>query len=261
MQSLLRLQALEANNLTVEIGGKTVCRELDLIARAGECWALLGQNGAGKTTLLRTLAGLHPPRVGRVSWNGMALAAYSRRTFAQQVGILLQGEVGEFWGSVQEYALLGRFPHRNVLLGYGAQDEVLANQALQQVDLAGLADRSLDTLSGGERQRAAIAQLLVQHPECYLLDEPLQHLDLRHQAQVMQIFSKLQAQGGTIMMVLHDPLWAQRCCDHVLMQYPDGRVLHGRSQDLLTRGHLEELYQCPLHEISVAGERCFVAGV
>lgn len=252
---------LEAHKLTVAIGSKIICRELDIVIRPGECWGVLGQNGVGKTTLLRTMAGLHMPQAGMVSWNGVALATHARRSLAQHVGVLLQSEGGEFWGSVQEYVLLGRFPHRASLFGYNAQDEALAQQALAHMELEGLAQRAFNTLSGGERQRAAIAQALVQQAQCYLLDEPLQHLDLRHQAQTMQVFSRLKAQGRALMMVLHDTLWAQRCCDHVLLQFADGHVLHGAAQELLTRAHLEALYQCPLRELSVEGERWFVAGV
>jgi iron complex transport system ATP-binding protein len=252
---------LEAHKLTVAIGGKMICRELDIVIRPGECWGVLGQNGVGKTTLLRTMAGLHMPQAGMVSWNGVTLAAHARRSLAQHVGVLLQSEGGEFWGSVQEYVLLGRFPHRASLFGYNAQDEALAQQALAQMELEGLTQRPFNTLSGGERQRAAIAQALAQQAQCYLLDEPLQHLDLRHQAQTMQVFSRLKEQGCALMMVLHDTLWAQRCCDHVLLQFADGHVLHGKAQELLTRTHLEALYQCPLRELSVEGERWFVAGV
>ena len=252
---------LEARNLTVEIGGKVVCRELNITLRPGECWGILGQNGAGKTTLLRTLAGLHTPQNGTVSWNGALLQNYPRRDLAQHLAVLLQSESGEFWGSVLEYVLLGRFPHRASLFGYAASDEAIAMQAIEQMELPGLAQRPLNTLSGGERQRAAIAQTLAQRAQCYLLDEPLQHLDLRHQAQVMRVYTQLKQQGCALLMVLHDMLWAQRCCDHLLLQFADGRVLHGAAQDMLTRTHLEALYQCPLRELAVEGERCFVAGV
>lgn len=252
---------LEAHKLTVAIGGKMICRELDLTIRPGECWGVLGQNGVGKTTLLRALAGLHKPQAGMVSLNDVALTTHARRNLAQQLGVLLQSEGGEFWGNVQEYVLLGRFPHRASLFGYSVQDETLAQQALVQMALEGLAHRPYNTLSGGERQRAAIAQVLTQQAQCYLLDEPLQHLDLRHQAQTMQVFSRLKRQGCALMMVLHDTLWAQRCCDHVLMLFADGHAQHGTARELLTRVHLEALYQCPLRELSVEGERWFVAGV
>lgn len=252
---------LQAHKLTVAIGGKVVCRELDVAIRPGECWGVLGQNGAGKTTLLRTLAGLHLPQEGAVIWRGQPLQACARRDLARHLGVLPQNEGGEFWGSVLEYVLLGRFPHRATLFGYSAGDEEIARQALAQMELAELAQRSLNTLSGGERQRAAIAQALAQQAQCYLLDEPLQHLDLRHQVQAMRVFDDIRKEGGALLMVLHDILWAQRCCSHVLLQFADGRVLRGAARDLLTREHLEALYQCPLRELAAEGEPCFVPGV
>lgn len=252
---------LHARNLTVAIGGKVVCRDLSFVVRSGECWGVLGQNGAGKTTLLRALAGLHLPQAGEVSWGGRPLQAAARRELARHLGVLPQNEGGEFWGSVLEYVLLGRFPHRATLFGYSAGDEAIARRALAQMELAELAHRSLNTLSGGERQRAAIAQALAQQAQCYLLDEPLQHLDLRHQIQAMREFDKIREAGGALLVVLHDILWAQRSCDRVLLQFTDGRVLHGAAEKLLTRENLEALYQCPLKEMGGAGEGCFVPGV
>lgn len=252
---------LQAQNLTVTIGGKTVCRELSFAVQPGECWGVLGQNGAGKTTLLRTLAGLHPPQAGEVKCDGKALAAYARRDLAQRLGVLLQHEAGEFWGSVLDYVLLGRFPYRSGLFGYGAADEEIAHRALAGVELTELASRSFNTLSGGECRRVAIAQLLAQQTRCCLLDEPLQHLDLRHQAQAIRLFMRQREQGCALVMVLHDILWAQRCCDHVLLMFADGSVRHGAAAELLTRDHLEALYQCPLQESDAGGERCFVPGV
>ena len=240
---------LQAQNLTVTIGGKTICRELNITIRTGECWGVLGQNGAGKTTLLRTLAGLHQPQAGTITWNNMALQTHPRRDLARHLSLLPQSEGGEFWGSVLEYVLLGRFPHRTLLFGYSAQDEMIAQQALACVELTELAQRQVNSLSGGEHQRAAIAQTLAQQAQCYLLDEPLQHLDLRHQVQAVGVFAQLKQQGAALVMVLHDMLWAQHCCDHVLLQFADGRVLHGAAAELLTRTHLEALYQCPLRDL------------
>ncbi len=252
---------LQAQNLTVAIGGKVICRDLNVAIHAGECWGVLGQNGVGKTTLLRTLAGLYAPQAGGVSYNGTALPAHARRELARHLAVLMQNETGEFWGSVLEYVLLGRFPYRSTLFGYSAQDEAAALQALASMDLAPLAQRPLIALSGGERQRAAIAQVLAQQAQCYVLDEPLQHLDVRHQAQTMQLFGQLRQQRNILLIALHDMLWVQRCCDHVLLLFADGQVLHGPAQELLTHTHLEALYQCPLREWVVEGERCYAPGV
>ncbi|MDR2196115.1 MAG: ABC transporter ATP-binding protein [Gallionellaceae bacterium] len=237
---------LRARNLTVSIGGKIVCRDLDLDIRPGECWGVLGQNGAGKTTLLRTLAGLRAPEAGTVAWTEQALHGGNRRAVARHLAVLLQQESGEFWGSVLDYVLLGRFPHRTALFGYSAEDERIAAAALAQTELSAFAQRPLNTLSGGERQRAAIAQLLTQQAQCCLLDEPLQNLDLRHQIAAMRIFTQLAQQGGAVLMVSHDLAWVRRCCDHVLLLFPDGDTRSGAADDMLTREQLEALYECPL---------------
>jgi len=252
---------LAVRNLTVSIAGKTVCRELNFAIAPGQCWGVLGQNGAGKSTLLRTLAGLHPAEAGEVVWHDAPISRLPRRELARELGVLGQQDSGEFWGTVEEFVRLGRFPHRRGLFGFSATDESAVTAALAAMELADLAQRPLNQLSGGERQRAAIAQTLAQQARYLLLDEPLQNLDLRHQAAAMQVFAERQRQGCGLLLVLHDLLWAQRGCDHLLLLYPDGRAEAGPAADLLTRERLEALYQCRLREALVEGGRCFLPGV
>lgn len=243
---------LRADRLTLSVPGKVLCRELDLEIRPGECWGVLGRNGSGKTTLLHALGGLRAPQGGSVTWQGRPLAAYARRDLARHLGVLPQDEGHEFWGTVLDYVLLGRYPQS---AGIG-EDRAAAQAALQQVRLAGLAGRRFATLSGGERQRVRIAMLLAQNPRLYCLDEPLQHLDLGHQAEALQLLRGLaQNEGRAVLMVLHETLWAGRYCDHILMLYDEGRIKAGPAAELLTQPNLEELYQCGLREIETG---CFL---
>ena len=241
---------LEARNLTLKHPEKTLCRNLNLTVNPGECWAVLGRNGCGKTTLIHTLGGLrqmgdnHSPfRLG-----GKLLETWSRRELARHLGMLLQEEPGEFWGDVRDYVLLGRYPHVKTLFGWLPADHDIVVKAIERMELTNVAHRPLDTLSGGERQRARIALLLAQSPQYYLLDEPLQHLDLRHQLSVMQLFKELGMQGSALMMVLHDIGWASRFCDHVLMIFDNGDFIAGSTEDALNRKNLEALYQCSMEE-------------
>ena len=254
---------LETQNLTLQYPGKLLCRDLSLTVKPGECWAILGQNGSGKTTLIHALGGLRPVASDddSVIVAGKAPQTWPRRELARKLGVMLQEEPGEFWGNVQEYVMLGRHPHVKNLFGWEAMDRDIAMQAIKRMELTDFADRPLDTLSGGERQRARIALLLAQSPQCYLLDEPLQHLDLRHQLAAMTLFRELAAQGSAVMMVLHDIAWADRYCDHVLMLFDHGRVLAGRTEELLTRSNLEALYQCSLEEFGAGNARHFVPGM
>jgi iron complex transport system ATP-binding protein len=252
---------LQTQNLTLEYPGTMLCRNLNLTVSSGECWAILGQNGCGKTTLIHALGGLHQSNDDSepsVLVDGVAPQAWSRRVLARNLGIMLQEEPGEFWGNVHEYVLLGRYPHVKNMFGWQAADHEIATAAIERMGLTGLAHRSLTTLSGGERQRARIALVLAQSPQCYLLDEPLQHLDLRHQLFTMTIFRELAKQGKALVMVLHDVGWASRFCDHILMLFDNGQVITGSADEVLNQDNLEALYQCNMTEYFIGSVRHFV---
>lgn len=252
---------LQTRNLTLQYPGKMLCRNLNLAVNPGECWAILGQNGCGKTTLIHALGGLHQLDDGneaRITVDGKPPQDWSRRELARNLGIMLQEEPGEFWGSVHEYVLLGRHPYVKNMFGWQVIDHEIATQAIERMELTSLAHRPLPTLSGGERQRARIALLLAQSPQCYLLDEPLQHLDLRHQLSTMTLFSELARQGKALVMVLHEVGWASRFCNHVLMLFDNGHVLAGSVDEVLNRDNLEALYQCNMTEFVAGVARHFV---
>src|SRR3954452_24248753 len=252
---------IQTDNLTLGYPGQMLCRGLSVTMNAGECWAILGKNGCGKTTLLNALAGLQQLKDGAkagVRVGGRPPHAWPPRKLARNLGVLLQEEPGEFWGNVGEYVLLGRHPHLKSLFGWHAADHEIAMQALERMELTDMAHRPLSTLSGGERQRARIALLLAQSPSGYILDEPLQNLDLRHQLATLALFQGLARQGGTVVMVLHDLSWASRFCDHILMLFENGSVIAGPTEEVLNRINLEALYDCAMHEIRVGGVRHFV---
>ena len=235
---------LLAERLTISIGARVLCRDLGLAVAPGEMWAVLGCNGSGKTTLLHALAGLAPAAAGSVAIGGRPLADYSRRQLGRTLGILLQREDQEFWGTLFDYVMLGRYPHARSLFGWNADDEEAVARALAAFDLAVLARQSYGTLSGGERQRARLAQLWAQDPRVMLLDEPLQHLDLKHQLQTLELVRATTRNAGrAAALVLHDLTFAGRC-DRILMLYGDGRYAAGTAAELLQPQKLEELYGC-----------------
>ena len=187
---------------------------------------MLGNNGSGKTTLMHALAGLRRPLAGAVSLDGTPLSTLGPAARARRIGLLLQEERSNSGARVLDYVCLGRYPHRRSLFGWEPDDERMAREQLDRMDLGTLGrQRSLSTLSGGERQRARLALLLTQDPAFYLLDEPLQHLDLRHQLLAAQCFVDLARQRSRgVVMVLHDPRLARSFCDHALLLYgPDAR--------------------------------------
>ncbi|MGD8430428.1 MAG: ABC transporter ATP-binding protein, partial [Ectothiorhodospiraceae bacterium] len=168
--NLLRTEAL-----AVSVGGHTVVSDLSLSVARGQCWAILGRNGAGKTTLLHTLAGLRDADGGRLDLDGGPMTALSRRTIARRLALMPQDSSDPFPATVLETALIGRHPHLGVWEWEGPEDRERARQALAAVGLGELSDRDVTTLSGGERRRLAVATVLTQEPQIYLLDEPVNH--------------------------------------------------------------------------------------
>jgi iron complex transport system ATP-binding protein len=247
---------LECAGVTLAIGGKTICSELELTVAAGEIWAVLGPNGAGKTTLLTALAGLRECDAGMIRLDGVSLADWPRRALAQRRGFMPQHAHDEFGGSLLDTALAGRHPHLGRWAWETGEDQRIAGAALAAVELdAGHFDplRDVRTLSGGERQRLALAALLAQDPQLLLLDEPTSHLDLRHQLRTLDLLSRLRTeQGKTIVVALHDVNLAARFCDHVLL-LRDGEARAGARQEMLTVEQLEWLYRHPLTAVPVAG--------
>ena len=250
---------LESRKLSVGIGQRLFCRELDFQLQPGERLAILGRNGAGKSTLLAVLAGLRAAQGGTVQLSGKSYAALGTRQSALIRGWLPQARGDAFASTVLETALVGRHPHVARWGWESANDARIVREALAAVDLCGFEARDIQTLSGGERQRLAIATLLVQEAQLYLLDEPMTHLDLKHQIAMLELFSRAARNGAAVAMVLHEPALAWRFCDKALLMHGDGFCEYGAVREMLTAERLSALYEYPLHAVESDGLISFVA--
>ena len=124
--------------------------------------------------------------------------------------------------------------------------------------LAGLEARDVGTLSGGERRRLAIATVLAQDPQVFLLDEPIQQLDPQHQLDVLRRFRALADAGRCVVLSLHDPSLAARFADEALLLFGDGGWQHGPAADTLNESAIAALYGIAVRELRWAGGRTFV---
>jgi len=233
---------LETVDLDVAVAGRRLVHRLALALHPGATVAVLGQNGVGKTLTLHTLAGLRPADRGTVRIGGTDLRELGHRQRARRLGLLLQEQDDPFPTTALETALMGRHAHLGLWQWETAEDHALARAALAAMDLDGMEDRPCATLSGGERRRLGIATLLVQAPEIWLLDEPLNHLDPRHQFAVLATLDRAAAQGRAVLASLHDPVLAARHFQSVLLLHGDGRWQFGPVASLLNAGTLADLY-------------------
>ena len=190
----LRLAGIEKRyGATVAVAG------VDLEVREGEFLTLLGPSGCGKTTTLGLIAGFFAPSAGEIFLKGRPVAGLP--SFKRDIGVVFQ-----------DYAL---FPHmtagQNVAFGLKmrktAPDEIgqRVKEALDLVQLRGLAERRPLELSGGQRQRVALARALVIRPAVLLLDEPLSNLDLKLREEMRVEIAAIQRRLGiTTVFVTHD---------------------------------------------------------
>lgn len=215
--------AIHASLQGASIGKTPVLHRMDLSLPQGRWTAIAGPNGAGKSTLLRVLAGLLPAR-GEVSLQGRALAAWSMRERARQLGWLGQAESGGDDLRVWDVVMLGRLPHQAWLAAPNAADRAAVSQALHAMQVWPLRERRLGALSGGERQRVLLARLLALKAPVWLMDEPITHLDPPHQADWLGVVRAHVAGGGTVVSVLHELGMALQADDLLIVK--SGAIHH-----------------------------------
>ncbi|HYA30872.1 MAG TPA: ABC transporter ATP-binding protein [Acidobacteriota bacterium] len=204
-----------------------------------EFFVLLGLSGSGKTTLLRCVAGLEKPDAGEITISNTLVSSAERNYFIAPEGRGL--------GMVfQSYAV---WPHMTVFQNvafplingpHKYSNEVIKKKvmnALELVQLAGLADRPAPFLSGGQQQRVALARALAVEPKVLLMDEPLSNLDARLREEVRDEIKNLAKKFGmAALYVTHDQVEALALADRVAVM-SKGKVLQCAAP--------RELYETP----------------
>lgn len=182
-----------------------ILKNIDLSIEAGEYVAIMGASGSGKSTLMNIIGCLDRASEGHYGFEGEDLTTFSDDELAyvrnQRIGFVFQ-----------QFNLLPRAAAlENVMLPmvYGnvpkSERRERATQALIQVGLAERLQNHPNQLSGGQQQRVAIARALVNRPALVLADEPTGSLDTKTSQDVMNLLTKLNEQGITIVIVTHEP--------------------------------------------------------
>ena len=233
---------LTARSATLAYEGHVVSRDLDVDIPAGVFTAIVGPNACGKSTLLRALARLHRPARGAVLLDGADIARLGTKEVARRVGLLPQSAVVPGGMLVRDLVARGRFPHQGMVRQWSREDRTAVEEAMEMVGVTELAARPVDELSGGQRQRVWIALALAQGTETILLDEPTTGLDLAHQVDILQLCRRLNAEGRTVVAVLHDLNQAARCAEHMIVMH-NGRVrVTGSPRRILTEDLVDEVF-------------------
>ncbi|BDZ67186.1 ABC transporter ATP-binding protein [Methanobacterium ferruginis] len=182
----------------------------------GSFLAVMGPSGSGKSTLLHLAGMLDLPSKGEVILKGKNISDLSGKEQAH----LRRNQIGFVF---QRFNLLSQLTAmENVMLPMLKQDKEKAQEILDRVGLEGKYDRLPTQLSGGEEQRVAIARALANDPLLILADEPTGELDTHNSRMIMELLTKLNQEGMSIIIVTHDPMAAEYA--HKTVEMRDGKI-------------------------------------
>lgn len=233
---------ITTHQLSVSYGKDTIIHDLDLAIPEGKITALIGPNGSGKSTLLKTLCRINKNFEGALSVLGKPIKSYPDKELAKHISLLPQVLTTPEDITVRRLVEYGRSPYLSYWGKLSQQDHQKVDQAIEETQIQDLVDKKVDALSGGQRQRVWIAMVLAQDTPVVMLDEPTTYLDLSHQVELMKLIQKLNANGKTIIVVLHDLNQACRYCDHLVVLKSGKIAVTGAPETVFTESLLKDVF-------------------
>ncbi|MBO5347628.1 MAG: ABC transporter ATP-binding protein [Lachnospiraceae bacterium] len=214
---------------------------LDLTVEEGELTALIGNSGSGKSTFLNMIGGLDRPSAGSLIVGGKNLFTMTEK----ELVVYKRDTVGFVWQNNARNLLPYLSALENIMLpmhlSSAKKKKEKAVELLEMVGLSGKKHSRLNTLSGGEQQRVAIAIALANSPKLLLADEPTGSVDPKTANYIFDVFTELNKQGQTILIVTHD----------VALSKKVKRVIAIRDGKISSERILKESYADRLKEASI----------
>ncbi|MCL2802025.1 MAG: ABC transporter ATP-binding protein [Treponema sp.] len=240
---------LEIKYLYAGYGGEDVIFDTNFQINKGESLCVLGPNGCGKSTLLKSIARIIEYR-GSVLMNGENISIISRRELAKKIALLSQSAQVFFPYTVYETAAMGRYAYlQGILKNLSAEDIKIIEDVLKQLDIWDIKDRMIDELSGGTLQRVFLARTLIQTPDIILLDEPANHLDLKHQIELLDLLKIWVKENNKMLIgVFHDLNLARLFGDTAIVMNNSRIAANGKIDDVLNSDVLSDVYGIDVRE-------------
>ena len=234
---------LQGEHITVRYGSFTVVNDLSFHLKEGQWLMLAGPNGAGKSTLIEAIA-QGVPYTGSIQWHGRDLRTVKAGQLARGIGVLSQKNTVGYAYTVEDVVGLGRYAYKEGLFsGRDDNGKAAVEKALEITGLTALRHASMLTLSGGETQRVFLAQVFAQNPQVLILDEPVNHLDLKYQQHVFSLIREwLKEPDRAVFSVVHDLSLARKYGTHMILMDHGRCISQGLIDHVMTPDNLQQVY-------------------
>lgn len=205
---------IKIKDLIVAYDEKPAIWHLNMTLKKNSITAIVGPNGAGKSTLIKSIMQLIKPVSGEIHING----SKSKKALKDIAYVPQKGEVNwEFPTTVLDVVLMGRYVHKGWIKRPNKSDHQIAMSALREMKMEAFRNRQISELSGGQRQRVFLARAICQDADIYIMDEPLQGIDITTEKLIIQTIKSLQAQGKSFLIVHHNLDTVKEYFDHVVI--------------------------------------------
>ena len=246
-QPLLDVKGLKVTFLST---GKEAVHGIDLSMMPGERLGLVGESGSGKTVTAMAISGLIEKNKvemsGHILFDGVDIWNCSRNELrsvqGREIGVVFQ----EPMTSLNPLMKIGYQVEETMRIHTDLSAEERKVRALKALEKVGIPepevayDKYPHQLSGGQRQRAMIASAMVINPKLLICDEPTTALDVRVQAQILDLLKNVNEEEGVgILLISHDLRVIRHLCDRVVVMYKG---------DIVEQGSTEEVFNNPQHE-------------
>jgi branched-chain amino acid transport system ATP-binding protein len=233
---------LECREVSKHFGGLAALTDVDLSVEQGEVVGLIGPNGAGKTTLFNVISGTFPPKSGTITFKGEDI------TELKAFQICRMGLARTFQ-SVKVFGNMTVF--ENVMLGcfFGKKEKVPAEAAehdsSELLEFVGLSDKMTAlaaSLTLAEQKRLEVARALATKPDLLLLDEVMEGLNQTEVAESMELVSRIQGRGVTVVMIEHVMKAIMKVCERIVVLHYGEKIAAGTPEQIASSEDVIKVY-------------------
>ncbi|WP_308009657.1 ABC transporter ATP-binding protein [uncultured Fusobacterium sp.] len=231
---------IEIKNLSYMQNGKYILKNVNIAIKQNCVTGILGPNGSGKTTLLKHIIKELPSK-NNIFIDGENIEKIPRKNFAKKISFVEQSFTGIEEITIEDIVKMGRYPYKKIFFDYSRKDKLIIDEALYQFQLKDLKDKRAGKVSGGELKRAFIAKAFAQQSEIMLLDEPINHLDIKHQLDLMKLLKSME--NKTIIFSIHNIDLALKFCDNIILMKNGEITAFGKTQKILIPEKIKEIFE------------------